>query len=214
LVRAGGCGMKSMEKGMQVLSRAVLKKARADAEHVLDEAKLVADGVRQQAQQQAKAEREKVLERARQEAERIRGQAVAVAQLEARKLKLEQREELLDEVLSAARQRLPTVQQWTDYDQIVDYLVREAVVQLKADQCRVRVDERAQQILTPELLAAISTELGVQVQMGETLEYGLGAVTETMDGRRQYDNTLEARLDRQQEELRFPVHRLLMGEPL
>ena len=206
--------MKSMENGMQVLSRAVLKMARADAEHVLDEAKLVADGVRQQAQQQAKAEREKVLERARQEAERIRGQAVAVAQLEARKLKLEQREELLDEVLSAARQRLPTVQQWTDYDQIVDYLVREAVVQLKADQCRVRVDERAQQILTPELLAAISTELGVQVQMGETLEYGLGAVTETMDGRRQYDNTLEARLDRQQEELRFPVHRLLMGEPL
>ena len=206
--------MKSMEKGMQVLSRAVLKKARADAEHVLDEANLVADGVRQQAQRQAEAERAKVLERARQEAERIRGQAVAVAQLEARKLKLEQREELLDEVLAAARQRLPTVQQWTDYDQIVDYLVREAVVQLKADQCRVRVDERAQQILTPKLLAEISAELGVQMQMGETLEYGLGVVTETMDGRRQYDNTLEARLDRQQEELRFPVHGLLMGEPL
>jgi V/A-type H+-transporting ATPase subunit E len=206
--------MKSMEKGMQVLSRAVLKKARADADHVLDEAKRAADGVRQQAQQQADAEREKVLERARQEAERIHGQAVAVAQLEARKLKLEQREELLDEVLAAARQRLPTVQQWTDYDQIVDYLVREAVVQLKADQCRIRADERAQQILTPKLLAGISAELGVQVQLGDALEHGLGIVAETMDGRRQYDNTLEARLDRQQEGLRFPVNRLLMGESL
>jgi V/A-type H+-transporting ATPase subunit E len=206
--------MKSMEKNMQVLSRAVLKKARVDADHVLDEANLAADGVRQQAQQQAEAEREKVLERARQEAERIRGQVVAVAQLEARKLMLAQREELLDEVLAAARQRLPTVQQWTDYDQIVGYLVREAVAQLKADQCRIRADERARQILTPELLAEISAELGVQLQPGEVLERGLGIVTETADGRRQYDNTLEARLDRQQEELRFPVHRLLMGESL
>ena len=206
--------MKSMEKNVQVLARAVLKKARADADHVLDEAKLEADGVRQQARQQAEAERERVLELARQEAARIRGQVVAVAQLEARKLKLAQREELLDEVLAAARQRLPTVQQWTDYDQIVGYLVREAVVQLKADLCRVRADERAQQILTPELLGEISTELGVQLRLGEALEHGLGVVTETMDGRRQYDNTLEARLERQQEELRFPVHRLLMGEPL
>jgi vacuolar-type H+-ATPase subunit E/Vma4 len=170
--------------------------------------------LRQQVLQQAKVKREKALERAHQEAERARGQIVAVAQLEARKLKLEQREALLDEVLSAARQRLPTVQQWTDYDQIVDYLVRKAVVQLKADQCRVRVDERARQSLTPERLADISTDLGIQLQMGKALESGLGVVVETVDGRRQYDNTLEARLNRQQEELRFPVYRLLMGESL
>lgn len=206
--------MKSMDKSMQVLSRAVMKKARTDADHVLDEARFAADGVRRQAEQQAEAAREKILERARQEAERIRGQAVAVAQMEARRLKLEQREALLDEILAAARQRLSTVQQWTDYDQIVGYLLREAVVELKADECRVRADTRARQLLTPELLADISTELEVQLQPGQVLEDGLGVVTETLDGRRRYDNTLEARLDRQQEELRFPVYRLLMGESL
>jgi V/A-type H+-transporting ATPase subunit G/H len=206
--------MKSVEKSMEVLARAVLKKARADADHVLDEARLAAGEVRQQARQQAEAERERILERARQEAERIRGQAVAAAQLRARKLKLEQREVLLDDVLAAARQRLPTVQQWTDYDQIVVYLVREAVAQLKAGQCCVRADARAQQILTPDLLAEISAELGVQLQPGEILEHRLGVIAETVDGRRRYDNTLEARLDRQLEELRFPIHRLLMGESL
>jgi vacuolar-type H+-ATPase subunit E/Vma4 len=206
--------MKSMDKSMQVLSRAVMKKARADADHVLDEAKFAADGVCRQAEQQAEAAREKVLERARQEAERIRGQTVAVAQMEARRLTLEQREALLDEVLAAARQRLPTVQQWTDYDQIVGYLLREAVVELKADECRVCADARARQHLTPELLAEVSAELEAQLQPGQTLEDGLGVVTETLDGCRRYDNTLEARLDRQQEELRFPVYRLLMGESL
>lgn len=199
---------------MQVLSRAVLKKARADANHVLDEAKVKAGSVRREAQQKAEAEREQVVERARREAERIRSQAAAAAELEARRLNLDRREALLDDVLAAARQRLSTVQQWTDYDQIVNELVREAVTQLKADQCRIRVDERAQQILTPDLLAKISEETGVEVQLGEALAQGMGVIAETLDGRRQYDNTLEARLDREQEELRFPVHRLLMGESL
>ena len=206
--------MKSVEKSMQVLSRAVLKKARTDAEHVLDEARTKVDAVRREAQRQAQAERKGVVERARREAEQLRSQAVAAAELGARKLNLERREVLLDDVLAAARQRLPTVQQWTDYDQIVNELVREAVTQLKADQCRIRVDERAQQILTPDLLAKISEETGVELQLSEALAQGMGVIAETLDGRRQYDNTLEARLDREQEELRFPVHRLLMGESL
>lgn len=206
--------MRSVRKSMQALSNAVLKQARADADHVLAEARGRADAVRQQAQQQVQAERDEIVECARREAKQIHNQAVAAAELEARRLKLEHRERLLDDVLAAARRRLPTVQQWTDYDQVVDHLVREAVMQLKADRCCIRLDERAQQVLAPDLLARISEEIGVELQVGETLARGMGVVAETVDGRRQYDNTLEARLDRHQAELRFPVHRLLTGEPL
>jgi vacuolar-type H+-ATPase subunit E/Vma4 len=206
--------MKSMEKGMQVLSRAVLKKARADADSVLDEAKLSAGDVRQKAQQQAEAEREKILERARQEVERIRSQAVASARLEARTLKLEQREKLLDDVFDAVRQRLPTVQQWTDYDQVVHLLVREAVGQLKTDEGHIWADESAQEILSEDKLASLSEELGVQLQLGEPLQHGVGVIAKTPDGHREYDNTLDARLNRWQDELRFSVYHLLMGESL
>jgi vacuolar-type H+-ATPase subunit E/Vma4 len=206
--------MESVEKSIEALSRAVMKKARADADQVLADAKAEADAVREHAQQQAEKERQEILERARQEAERIRGQGIAAAQLRARTLKLEQREKLLDDVFDAVRQRLPAVQQWTDYDQVVLMLVREAAAQLKAKEGRIWADERAREILSEEVLAGLSDELGVQLQLGEPLQKGVGVIAKTSDGHREYDNTLEARLNRWQDELRFSVYHLLMGESL
>jgi vacuolar-type H+-ATPase subunit E/Vma4 len=206
--------MESIDKSIKALSRAVMKKAHADADQVLADAKAKADAVHEQAQQQAEKEREEILGRARQRAERIRGQEVAAAQLKARTLKLEQREKLLDDVFDAVRQRLPTVQQWTDYDQVVLLLVRQAVGRLKAKEGRIWADERAREILSEETLANLSNELGVQLQLGEPLRQGVGVIAKTPDGHREYDNTLEARLDRWQDELRFSVYHLLMGESL
>jgi vacuolar-type H+-ATPase subunit E/Vma4 len=206
--------MESIDKSIQALSRAVMKKANADADQILDDAKAKADAVREQAQQQADDERQEILERARQRAESIRSQQVAAAQLKARTLKLEQREQLLDDVFDAVRQRLPSVRQWTDYDDVVLLLVREAVGRLKVKEGRIWADERAREILSEETLADLSKELGVQLQLGESLQQGVGVVAKTPDGHREYDNTLEARLNRWQDELRFSVYHLLMGESL
>jgi len=206
--------MESIDKSIKALSRAVMKKAHADADQVLADAKAKADAVHEQAQQQAEKEREEILGRARQRADRIRSQEVAAAQLKARTLKLEQREKLLDNVFDAVRQRLPTVQQWTDYDQVVLLLVRQAVGRLKAKEGRIWADERAREILSEEALADLSEELGVQLQLGEPLQQGVGVIAKTPDGHREYDNTLEARLNRWQDELRFSVYHLLMGESL
>jgi vacuolar-type H+-ATPase subunit E/Vma4 len=206
--------MESIEKSIKALSRAVMKKAQADADQILADAKAKADAMHEQAQQQADKEREEILERARQKVERIRSQRIAAAQLKARTLKLEQREKLLDDVFDMVRQRLPTVQQWTDYDQVVFLLVREAVAQLRATDGRIWADERAREILSEETLAGLSKELGVQLQLGEPLQKGVGVIAKTPDGHREYDNTLEARLDRWQDELRFSVYHLLMGESL
>ena len=206
--------MESIEKNIKALSRAVMKKAHADADQILADAKAKADAMHEQAQQQADKEREEILERARQKAERIRSQGVAAAQLKARTLKLEQREKLLDDVFAAVRQRLPGVQQWTDYDQIVRHLVREAVAQLRIEEGLVRADGAAQEILSAGALAELAEELSVNLQLDELLEHGVGVIAKTPDGHREYDNTLEARLNRWQEELRFSVYHLLMGESL
>jgi vacuolar-type H+-ATPase subunit E/Vma4 len=206
--------MESIDKSIKALSRAVMKKAQTDADQILSDAKAKADAVREHAQTQAEKEREETLERARQRAERIRSQGVAAARLKARTLKLEQREKLLDDVFDAVRQRLPTVQQWTDYDQVVLLLVRQAIAQLKAKEGHIWADARAREILSAEALAGLSEELGVQLQLGEPLGKGVGVIAKTPDGHREYDNTLEARLNRWQDELRFSVYHLLMGESL
>ncbi len=206
--------MGAAEGSMELLAQAVMSEARADAEQVLVEAREKANAIRQRAQEQAAVERKQILERASQEVDRIRRQAIATAQIQARMLELEQREKLLDRVFEAARQQLPTVQQWSDYDQIVCQLLREALVRLEAGKATVRADEATQQLLTAPVLDKISKELGVELRVGKPLEQGTGVVVETEDGRRRYDNTLTVRLSRMQDALRSQVYRLLMGESL
>lgn len=206
--------MRSVDESMKALARAVWSEARAEAERILADAKAKAEAIQQEAQKQAAAEREEILKNARREAEHIRSQAIAAAQLQARTLQLERREKLLNKVFEAARERLPSVRQWTDYDQIVRQLIREAVAHVGTDVVLLRADEETQELLTDEVLAELSQELGVQLQRGEPLTHGTGVIAETMDGRRQYDNTLEARLSRRQDALRAPVYRILRGESL
>jgi vacuolar-type H+-ATPase subunit E/Vma4 len=206
--------VRSIEKSIQALSRAVLSEARAEAEQIVADARAKAEVIQQHAQEQAAAERAEILDRASAEADRIRSQAIATTQLRARTLQLKHREKLLEGVFQAARQQLPAVQQWTDYDEIAHHLLREALVHLGADTAQVRADEGTQALLTDQVLADIAEELGVQVGLGVALKDGRGVIVETADGHRQYDNTLEARLSRSQNALRSPVHHLLMGESL
>jgi vacuolar-type H+-ATPase subunit E/Vma4 len=206
--------MRSVEESLQVLSRAVQSEARAEAEQILADAKAKVEAIRQRSQEQAAGERTEILECASREAERIRSQAIATAQLKARTLQLERREKLLDSTFEAVRQQLPAVQQWTDYDQIARHLLREALIHLGADTAQIRADEQTRMLLTDQVLAEISRELGVQAQLGTALKRGTGVIVETVDGHRQYDNTLENRLSRLQNMLRSPVHHLLMGESL
>jgi vacuolar-type H+-ATPase subunit E/Vma4 len=206
--------MKSVAENLQMLSRAVLKRARGDAKQMLADARNKADAELQRARQEADAVRARIIEEAQQEVQRIHNQCLAGAQLSARTLKLERREELLDEVYDAVRQRLPTVRQWTDYDQVVHYLVSEAVAQLGADRARIRADEQAQAFLSQDTLTQLAQDTAVELTLGDPLESGTGVIAETSDGHLQVVNTLEARLARSEEALRFSVYRVLMGESL
>ena len=206
--------MTSEKERMQALSRAVLAEARAEAEQLLADARTKVEATRQHAQEQAETESQQILERAREEAASIRSQYIAAAELGARTLRLERREKLLDSVFDAVQQRLSAVQQWTDYSQIVRQLSYKAVAQLGAPSARVRADEQTQAILADAMLAEIASQVGVELALGEPLQRGTGVTAETVDGHRQYDNTLEARLSRLRSALRAPVYHLLMGESL
>ena len=206
--------MKSPDENIKVLSRAVLSDVREDAERAISEAKTKVENIRQDAKEKAEAERSKILEQANREADRVRSQAVAVAQLKARTMQLEQREKLLDSVFSAARQKLTVMQRDSDYEQVAERLLREALTQLSASTVKVRADRTTQELFTTSMLEKLSKDLKVNIQLEEPLERGTGVIVETVDGHRQYDNTLETRLKRMQDSLRTSVYHILMGETI
>jgi vacuolar-type H+-ATPase subunit E/Vma4 len=197
---------------IEMLERAILTEVREKADQIKAEAKEKVEAIRKRAQERAEAERKAILERAQQDAERLRGQAVATAQLKARSLGLAHREQLLERVFKAAREKLAELQKRPDYDQIAAMLLREALTQLTVKKAEIRTDEITQKALKMGALNEISKELGGEFTIAETLEEGHGVIVDAADGKIHYDNTLETRLERLQGPLRSSVYQLLIGE--
>jgi vacuolar-type H+-ATPase subunit E/Vma4 len=195
-----------------MLSRAILTEVRDEAEQIKAEAKEKAEAIRKRAQEQAERERKAILDRAREDAERLRGQGAATAQLKARSLQLTNREQLLDRVFQTAREKLSEIQKRSDYDEIAALLLREALVQLRVNKANIRADKTTQGILEKKALREISKELNGQFSSADPLEEGIGVVVDAADGRLNYDNTLETRLNRLEGTLRSAVYKMLIGE--
>ena len=118
-----------------------------------------------------------------------------------------------DKVFDAAREKLSTIQKRADYGEVAAQLVRESLNQLKVSQASVRADEATSKYLS-KTLDQIAKDAASQVTVGDPLEEGTGVLVASADGRVQYDNTLETRLERLQSALRSAVYQVLMGEKL
>jgi V/A-type H+/Na+-transporting ATPase subunit E len=206
--------MKSVDENIDSLSRAILHEARGSADQVLEDARASAETIRKQAQERAETERKEILDRAKQEAERIHGQKIAAAQLKARTLQLGAREKMLDKVYKTAMEELPSVQRWTDYEEIARNLLREALSQMRVSEVRIRADSQTMSHYPDSFLVELSREMNIQITRGEPLAKGTGVVVEAVNGRMQYDNTLETRLLRMWNAMRSPVNHILMGETM
>ncbi len=194
------------------LRKIVMAEAQAQAQKTLDEARAQAAKVRQ-AESEAEQHRSDILQHARDKAAALRSDAQAMARVEAQKLKLRHRERLLEQVFVQAEEQLPSLPGREDYPELIFSLVREAVRSLPgAATLLVRTDAATVEALSTAKLEALGRELGVELRAGELLDSRLGVLVMTEDGRRTYDNTLAARLERLRAILRTSVYHILMGE--
>jgi V/A-type H+-transporting ATPase subunit E len=200
------------QDNIESLERAIIHEAQGEAQQIVESAQTQAQIIYQEAQSQVKAEGNVILERARKKADTLRSQAEASARIDAQTLKLKRREQLLTQIFERAKERLASATQWPDYDQVIRHLVRDAVAHLGSDNVLVRADPQTQKVLTPDVLAEMSTEIGVYMRPGEPLSEGTGIILETPDGHCRYDNRLETRLARIQSALRASVYHILTGE--
>ncbi len=204
--------MNTGDGDVELLSRAILNEAQSEAADVRTTAQSKADAVKQRAVAEAQRERSDIVEKAQREAARLRSQAISTAQLKARSGELEHREKLLVQVFEAAERAIESVPQRKDYGSIASSLVREGVQQLNAPEIEVRADAATAKHLTPSVVQSLSTELHVQLSIGQALERGVGVVLQTPDGHLQFDNTLQTRLARLRSTLRAAVYGILTGE--
>jgi len=204
--------MSTKQNNIEALERAIVEEANDEAHQIHTEAQAEIERTQRDVRVRIKAEEERILQRAEKDAQSIRSHSLAAAQLDAQNTKLRRRELLLQSTFDKARERLTSVPQRPDYQQILRLLVTEAIHHVGADDVTIRADRSTVDCLSHELLTELEQELGVKLAVGQPLERGAGVIVETPDGHRRYDNTLDTRLDRMQNGLRTLVYRILMGE--
>jgi V/A-type H+-transporting ATPase subunit E len=197
---------------VQALEQAIMEIAQREAQAILDEAKAKADSIRKQAQIDADIENDHVRQEAQQVAALRIDQAIAKAQLEAQMLKLQRREQLLTHTFDKVREQLATIPQRPNYASIVQHLISEAASYLGDEAFVIHTDAATTQLMDDAFLADLAQTLNVRLERGAQLETGTGIVLSTSNGHRRYDNTLETRLTRLQDDVRTTVYHILAGD--
>jgi vacuolar-type H+-ATPase subunit E/Vma4 len=204
--------MNTQVQDIDLLARAILTEAREESDGIRAQASEKAEAIKRHAQEEAASVRKSILEHANQDADRLRGQAVATAQLQARSNQLRSREKLLEQVFSEVHKRLDEITKRPDYDAIATQLLREALLELRVDKAEIRADDATQKALMKGGLDQIARELKGQYAFGAPLQDGVGLVISASNGKVQYDNTMETRLNRLHGTLRSSVYKVLMGD--
>lgn len=201
--------------GIEGLEEAVMEEAQERARKILSDAQDQADEIRQRAEREVEAKSAAIVKRAEARADALRNDAVAEGHLQAQNYKLKHRESLLERVFDEARRHLSTLVEREDYLDLMKIFIHEAVERLGEESAfRVRAGQRTNALLDDVVLKALASDLGVVLKRGEPLSEREGVLVETMNGHRQYANTLQARLERMREALRTPTFHLLMGKEL
>ena len=206
------------QNNAQALEQAIMEIAQQEARTILEAAKIKADSIRRQAEKQAQLESDHILEAAQQDVKTLVEQATSKARLEAQMLKLQRREKVLAHTIANVRQQLVTIPEQHEYANIVRGLIREAATRLGDEAFVIEADSKTRAVLNEDFLNQLENDLNINLKLplqeGGQLEKrtafdGTGIVLTAVNGHRRYDNTLEARLTRMQEELRTVVYHIL-----
>jgi len=168
---------------------------------------------RKQAAAQAEAERGLSDARAEGEARGRRRAArrLAMAEAEGRKEWLQARDALIRDAIDRARAQIANFADSRDAVRVLRELIAEALAVLPDGPLRVRAPAEYGPLLEKALGHAASDSRPQLVIESDSVPGG-GVIVETADGRLRFDNSFEARLRRQQDQLRHDLGDLLFPD--
>ncbi|MBI2954979.1 MAG: hypothetical protein HYY30_11735 [Chloroflexi bacterium] len=205
------------QEGLKALSSAILDDARRRGEGILRNAQERADVIIRQAQEAAAARRQAIVVEAQRDADGYKRQVVSTARLQAKSLLLTKRENIISRAFEIARDRLRSSLKQGERESILARFVSEAATSLDGGRLTVRANKSDSAFLTPAFLEAVESRLAKSgivsdLQTGPAVDIIGGVVAERDGGRVKYDNSFEARLEREKWTLRNEVWQLLVGE--
>jgi V/A-type H+-transporting ATPase subunit E len=205
-----------LSKGIELIKETIRQRVEAEAQKVLSDAEEEARGVVEEAKEEAES---RLMGVVKPEAATIRRKIIGSATSDGRRMVMGAREEIIEKVFDAVVTKLKVIVKdgELDYDRILYNLIREAAMKIEEDKMIITGNSDGL-IFFNKNLGNIQKELrkdlghGIELEVAEDPYDCIGGVVAyNVDRTKIFYNTLDGRLFKLREELRWELKKMLFG---
>lgn len=186
--------------------------SKEEVDGIKKEAKSQAKEITSEAEKKAEELKAEIVDIGKRDAEREKQRIVANAKLQARKLRLDAKEDVIKEAFKAAEDNLKKISSGKEYSSVLASLIKEAHAVVRGDvEVIVRGDDS--KVLTSEYIQKLSADTKSRIELSSaTIDTIGGAIVKAKDGKTEVNNTIEMRMERMRGDIRPKVAKALFVE--
>ena len=196
-----------MSSGTDKIVSSIMSEAQEKADVIIQDANAEVSAIQAKAEKTAEAEKTKILENGKKQSEMRYQQIISEAKMNARRAKLDAKEDVIEAAFSQATGELKqkAADGNDDYKDSLSKMIKEAADEIGGNDLIIQLNEADTNQFKQELSSDTFELDGIKFQLGEPIKTIGGAILKTSNGDIEVNNTIEARLERYKSILRSEV---------
>ena len=196
-----------MSSGTDKIVSSIMSEAQGKADVIIQDANAEVSAIQAKAEKTAEIEKTKILENGKKQSEMRYQQIISEAKMNARRAKLDAKEDVIEAAFSQATGELKqkAADGNDDYKDSLSKMIKEAADEIGSDDLIIQLNEADTNVFKQELSSNTFELDGIKFQLGEPIKTIGGAILKTSNGDIEVNNTIEARLERYKSILRSEV---------
>ena len=196
-----------MSSGTDKIVSSIMSEAQGKADVIIQDANAEVSAIQAKAEKTAEVEKTKILENGKKQSEMRYQQIISEAKMNARRAKLDAKEDVIDAAFNQATGELKekAAEGGEEYKDSLTKMIKEAADELASDDLIIQLNEADTNQFKQELSSDTFELDGIKFQLGEPIKTIGGAILKTSNGDIEVNNTIEARLERYKSILRSEV---------
>ena len=200
-----------MSSGTDKIVSSIMSEAQGKADVIIQDANAEVSAIQAKAEKTAEAEKAKILENGQKQSEMRYQQIISEAKMNARRAKLDAKEDVIEAAFSQATGELKekAAEGSDDYKDSLSKMIKEAADEIGGNDLIIQLNEADTNTIKKDLSSDTFELDGIKFQIGEPIDVMGGAILKTSNGDIEVNNTIEARLERYKSILRSEVADIL-----
>ena len=196
-----------MSSGTDKIVSSIMSEAQGKADVIIQDANAEVSAIQAKAEKTAEIEKTKILENGKKQSEMRYQQIISEAKMNARRAKLDAKEDVIEAAFSQATGELKqkAAEGNDDYKDSLSKMIKEAADEIGGNDLIIQLNEADTNQFKQELSSDTFELDGIKFQLGEPIKTIGGAILKTSNGDIEVNNTIEARLERYKSILRSEV---------